>query len=136
MNDVEGTLVCVKKISQGGGALGWRHRSKIIHPLVDPQTQSYINATGSGPSARLCRASHLSHVTKTYSICLSHGCDSCCFLSCWMPLCPSDSWSQILPLSLFLLLKTTYYGYLNFLDKSTFCCLCQVLNFRVCFGNH
>lgn len=35
------------------GPLGWGNRTEIIHPLVDPQTQSHISGTGGDPSAKL-----------------------------------------------------------------------------------
>lgn len=95
------------------GPLGWGNKTEIIHPLVDPQTQPYINGSRGDPSARLSWASHLSHTTQdVLYFYLSHSCDNC-FLFCGMPLCPSDSWPLILSLSLFLLLKITSQGYLS-----------------------
>lgn len=94
------------------GPLGWGNRTETIHPLVDPQTQPYINGSGGDSAAKPSWASHLSHTTQDIiHFHLSHSCDNC-FLF-WMPLCPSDTWPLILSLSLFLLLKITSQGYLR-----------------------
>lgn len=95
------------------GPLAWGNRTEIIHRLVDPQTQPYINGSRGHSSAKLSWASHLSHTTQdVIYFYLSHSCDNC-FLFCWMPLCPSDSWPLILSLSPLLLLKITSQGYFS-----------------------